>query len=152
MQTKQQLKQRVIHAVCYELILLIIGTPLLSLLLKANLLHTTVLWVIMSVISVFWNMLFNHYFEKIEKFQGWTQRTVAIRILHAIGFEGGLLIFTVPIIAWMMNLSLINALLLDIGLAMSIMVYTFIYQWCYDIIAERYMKKSASLSKMSKCK
>ncbi|KAA8734982.1 chlorhexidine efflux PACE transporter AceI [Acinetobacter qingfengensis] len=138
MQAKQQLKHRIIHAVCYELILLIIGTPLLSLFLKQNLTHTTILWIIMSITSVFWNMFFNFGFEKLETRAGWTERTVMIRILHAIGFEGGLLIFTVPMIAWMLNMSLFHALLLDIGLALSIVIFTFIYQWCYDVIMQRY--------------
>ena len=92
----------------------------------------------MTIVALIWNMLFNHGFEKFEKARGWKERTVKIRILHAIGFEGGLLIATVPMIAWMLDMSLWHALILDIGLAMSIMVYTFIYQWCYDILKVKY--------------
>lgn len=138
MLAKQQLKQRVIHALCYELILLVIGTPILSLVLGQSMAHTGALWIMMSVTAVFWNMGFNHVFEKIERAKGWAKRTIKIRILHAMGFEGGLLIFTVPMIAWMMNMSLWQALWLDIGLALSIMLYTFIYQWCYDSIMAKY--------------
>lgn len=137
MKINQQLKQRIIHAVCYELILLVIGTPILGLVLGTSLTHTGILWIMMSVTAVIWNMFFNHGFEKFEQYKGWKNRTIKIRILHAIGFEGGLLIFTVPMIAWMMNMSLWNALWLDIGLALSIMIYTFIYQWCYDGIMQR---------------
>lgn len=142
MQINPQLKQRVIHAMSYEAILLIIGTPLLSLFLKESLSHTGALWIMMSVTAMFWNIIFNYGFERFERFQGWTIRTIPIRILHAIGFEGGLLLFTVPIIAWMMDMSLWHALLLDIGLALSILVYTFIYQWCYDIIMQKYFKSA----------
>lgn len=145
MSAKQKLKQRIIHALCYELILLGIGAPLLSLFLKESLTHMGILWVMMSITALLWNMVFNHGFEKFEKAQGWQQRTIPIRILHAIGFEGGLLLFTVPVIAWMLNMSLLDALILDIGLAMSIMVYTFIYQWCYDIIIQRYFAKKQTV-------
>lgn len=138
MQARQQLKRRIIHALCYELILLVIGTPLLSFFLQESLTHTGILWILMSVTALIWNMFFNHMFEKYELYVGWTERTVAIRILHALGFEGGLLVFTVPMIAWMMNMTLWEALILDIGLALSIMVYTFIFQWCYDIIMSKY--------------
>lgn len=144
MKINQQLKQRIIHASCYELILLVIGTPILGLVLGTSLTHTGILWVMMSITAVIWNMVFNHGFEKFEQQQGWKHRTIKIRILHAVGFEGGLLIFTVPMIAWMMNMSLWNALWLDIGLALSIMVYTFIYQWCYDSIMQRQLNAKAN--------
>ncbi len=132
-----QLKHRIIHALSYEAILLVIGTPLLSWILNKDLTHTGVLWVIMSVIAMLWNMVFNFGFERFERKMQW-DRTLPVRILHAIGFEGGLIIFTVPIIAWMMDISLWQALILDIALAMSIVVYTFIFQWCHDKIMQRY--------------
>lgn len=61
-----------------------------------------------------------------------------MRILHAIGFEGGLLIATVPMIAYMLQMSVIDALILDIGLTLCILVYTFIFQWCYDHIEDKF--------------
>lgn len=142
MQVNEQLKQRIIHATCYELILLVIGTPLLSLFLKESLSQTGILWVLMSITALFWNMVFNYFFEKFERYQGWTKRTILIRIFHAIGFEGGLLIFTVPMIAWLMNMSLWQALMVDIGLVFAIVGYTFVYQWCYDIIMARRANKA----------
>lgn len=142
MKSNSELKQRVIHALCYEVILLVIGTPILSMILGHSLSHTGALWVMMSVTAVIWNMVFNHFFEKFEKFRGWSERTIKVRVMHAIGFEGGLLVATVPMIAWMLDMSLWNALILDIGLALSIMVYTFIYQWCYDIIKVKYFSQT----------
>jgi uncharacterized membrane protein len=58
--------------------------------------------------------------------------------MHAIGFEGGLMLATIPIIAYMMNMSFIEALILDFALTMCILVYTFIFQWCYDTIENRF--------------
>ena len=37
----------------------------------------------------------------------------SVRILHAVGFEGGLMLATIPIIAYMMKMSFIDALILD---------------------------------------
>jgi uncharacterized membrane protein len=45
---------------------------------------------------------------------------------------------TIPIIAYIMNMSFIEALILDFGLTMCILVYTFIFQWCYDTIENRF--------------
>jgi uncharacterized membrane protein len=132
------LKHRLIHAVCYELLLLCIGTPLLSLFLARTLSHTTLLWLMMTLSAIVWNMLFNHGFEKLERWVGWRQRGIGLRIAHALGFEGGLLLFTVPMIAWMLQLSWLHALCLDLGLALCIVVYTFFYQWAYDLIMAKY--------------
>ncbi|MEG2127879.1 MAG: chlorhexidine efflux PACE transporter AceI [Acinetobacter sp.] len=130
-------RRRLIHAISYEVILLVIIAIALSFIFSMPLEVTGVLGVIMAVISVIWNMIFNHYFEKVEHKYQW-KRTIPVRILHAVGFEGGLMLATIPIIAYMMKMSFIDALILDFGLTMCILVYTFIFQWCYDLIEERF--------------
>ena len=130
-------RRRLIHAISYEVILLVIIAIALSFIFSMPLEVTGILGVIMAVISVIWNMIFNHYFEKVEHKYQW-KRTIPLRILHAIGFEGGLMLATIPIIAYMMKMSFIDALILDFGLTMCILVYTFIFQWCYDMVEERF--------------
>ena len=130
-------RRRLIHAISYEVILLVIIAIALSFIFSMPLEVTGILGVIMAVISVIWNMIFNHYFEKVEHKYQW-KRTIPVRILHAIGFEGGLMLATIPIIAYMMKMSFIDSLILDFGLTMCILVYTFIFQWCYDLIEERF--------------
>ncbi|ENU27391.1 MULTISPECIES: chlorhexidine efflux PACE transporter AceI [Acinetobacter] len=130
-------RRRLIHAISYEVILLVIIAIALSFIFSMPLEVTGILGVIMAVISVIWNMIFNHYFEKVEHKYQW-KRTIPVRILHAIGFEGGLMLATIPIIAYMMKMSFIDALILDFGLTMCILVYTFIFQWCYDMVEERF--------------
>ena len=130
-------KRRLIHAISYEVILLVIIAIALSFIFSMPLEVTGILGVIMAIISVIWNMIFNHYFEKVEHKYQW-KRTIPVRILHAVGFEGGLMLATIPIIAYMMKMSFIDALILDFGLTMCILVYTFIFQWCYDMEEERF--------------
>ncbi len=130
-------RRRLIHAISYEVILLVIIAIALSFIFSMPLEVTGVLGVIMAVISVIWNMIFNHYFEKVEHKYQW-KRTIPVRILHAVGFEGGLMLATIPIIAYMMKMSFIDALILDFGLTMCILVYTFIFQRCYHLIEERF--------------
>lgn len=129
-------KRRIIHALSYEIILLVIIAIALSMIFKMPLEVTGLLGIAMAVTSVIWNMVFNHYFEKFEaKHQ--LKRTVKIRILHAIGFEGGLMLATIPMVAYAMNMTIWQAILLDFSLTTCILVYTFIFQWFYDIIEER---------------
>ena len=129
-------KRRIIHALSYEVILLVIIAIALSFIFDVPMEVTGSLGIAMAVTSVVWNMIFNHFFEKFEhKHQ--LKRTVKIRILHAIGFEGGLMLATIPMVAYAMKMSIWQAIVLDFGLTMCILIYTFIFQWCYDHLEMR---------------
>lgn len=125
--------RRIVHALSYEIILLVIIAIALSYIFQLPMEVTGTLGVAMAVTSVVWNMLFNHYFEKIEaKHQ--LKRTIKVRIAHAIGFEGGLMLATIPMVAYALEMSLWQAILTDLSLTLCILVYTFIFQWCHDQI------------------
>ncbi|WP_216934895.1 chlorhexidine efflux PACE transporter AceI, partial [Acinetobacter sp. BY484] len=126
-------KRRLIHALSYEVILLVIIAIALSFIFNLPMQITGVLGIAMAITSVIWNMLFNHYFEKFEARHG-LKRTVKVRIAHAIGFEGGLMLATIPMVAYALHMSLAQAFLLDLVLTLCILVYTFIFQWAYDHI------------------
>lgn len=126
-------KRRIIHALSYEVILLVIIAIALSYIFDMPMEVTGSLGIVMAVTSVVWNMVFNHFFEKYEAKRNLT-RTVKVRIFHAIGFEGGLMLATIPMVAYAMNMTLWQAIVLDFSLTLCILVYTFIFQWCYDHI------------------
>lgn len=126
-------KRRIIHALSYEFILLVIIALALSFIFHLPLEVTGGLGIAMAVTSVVWNMVFNYYFEKFEA-KRQLQRTIGVRVLHAIGFEGGLMLATIPMVAYALNMPLWQAVLTDLGLTLCILVYTFIFQWCYDHI------------------
>lgn len=126
-------KRRWVHALSYEVILLVIIALVLSYMFEMPMQVTGGLGIAMAVTSVLWNMLFNHYFEKFEaKHQ--LHRTFKIRILHAIGFEGGLMLATIPMVAYALEISMLQAILIDLLMTLSILLYTFIFQYCYDHI------------------
>ncbi len=134
-------KRRIIHALSYEIILLVIIAIALSFIFEVPMEVTGTLGIAMAVTSVIWNMVFNHFFEKYEQKKKF-KRTIKVRILHAIGFEGGLMIATIPMVAYAMNMSILQAVILDLGLTSCILVYTFIFQWCYDLIEARITPKA----------
>ena len=134
-------KRRIIHALSYEIILLVIIAIALSFIFEVPMEVTGTLGIAMAVTSVIWNMVFNHFFEKYEQKKKF-KRTIKVRILHAIGFEGGLMIATIPMVAYAMNMSILQAVILDLGLTSCILVYTFIFQWCYDLIEARITLKA----------
>ncbi|MCF9009917.1 PACE efflux transporter, partial [Pseudomonas carnis] len=67
---------------------------------------------------------------------GWT------RVLHALLFEGGLILLAVPLIAALMKISLLEAFILDIGVLLFFLPYTYVYHWGYDVLREKFAGKT----------
>ncbi len=85
-----------------------------------------------SLIAVLWNLVFNAAFERWESRQRVRGRSRARRLAHAIGFEGGLALWLVPFMAWWLEVGLWQALLLDLGLLLFFLAYTFVFTWVFD--------------------
>jgi len=85
-----------------------------------------------SLIAVVWNLVFNALFERWEARQAVRGRSRARRVAHAIGFEGGLGLWLVPFMAWWLGVGLWQALLLDLGLLLFFLLYTFAFTWVFD--------------------
>lgn len=130
----QGLKRRVVYISLYEGIAIVAAGAGLALMSGQGLGHSGVLAVIASVIAVLWNLSFNALFERWESRQTLRGRSVRRRIAHAIGFEGGLVAFLVPVFAWWLDVSLWDALVMDLGLVVFFLVYTFVFNWAFDAI------------------
>ena len=52
--------------------------------------------------------------------------------MHGIGFEGGLVFILVPIMAWWLKISLLEAFLADLGLLIFFFIYTIAFTWVFD--------------------
>ena len=85
-------------------------------------------------IAIVWNLLFNTLFERWEARQPVRGRSVRRRVLHAIGFEGGMVVFLVPIFAWWFDINLLQALIMDLGLLVFFLFYTFVFNWGFDLV------------------
>ena len=93
-----------------------------------------VLAVAASAIAVVWNMVFNTLFERWESRQAQRGRTLRRRLAHAVGFEGRLVLALVPMMAWWFNVTLWQALVMDLGLIVFFLCYTFAFNWVFDRI------------------
>ncbi|WP_174873257.1 multidrug/biocide efflux PACE transporter [Vogesella oryzae] len=134
------LRERIFHAVLYEVCAMALLVPLGSWLGDADLAHIGALGLMMSTIAMLWNMLFNALFERLERRYHW-QRNPTVRSLHAIGFEGGMLLLTIPLVAWWLECSLWQALLLDVGVLLFFLPYTYVFNWSYDHTRARLMAR-----------
>ena len=128
----QGVKRRLIYVTLYELIAIGAATMGLALLTGQGAGHSSVVAVAASAIAIVWNIVFNWAFERWEARQPVRGRSVARRVAHAIGFEGGLVVFLVPFFAWWLNVSLWEALVLDAGFIVFFLVYTFVFSWVFD--------------------
>ena len=94
-----------------------------------------VLGLMFSVLAMAWNLLFNWLFDHWElRFRPGRKRTVALRVIHAVLFELVLLIAGVFLIAWWLDMGLLAALVLDVGMSAFFVVYAFAFNWAYDMI------------------
>lgn len=128
----QGIKRRVIHTLSFEVIALIIAVPLFTWVLGTGLKHIGIMTLVMSLIAMIWNMSFNKLFELWEARQRSQHRTIKRRVMHALCFEGGLLVATLPLIAWWMQMSIWQALLTDLGFMLFFLIYGFVFNWSFD--------------------
>ncbi|AEG71110.1 multidrug/biocide efflux PACE transporter [Ralstonia solanacearum] len=130
--------ERVLYALAFELIATLICAPLLSWLMGQPLAQMGALTILFALAAMAWNMVFNAAFECIERRCGWA-RTLTVRAAHAVAFEGGLVVLLVPLGAWWLGVSLLEALLLDIGLMLFFLPYTFFFNLAYDNLRARWV-------------
>lgn len=130
----QGVKRRVVYVGLYELVAIVLSAILLKLISNADTANSLGIAVAASAIAILWNLAFNYGFERWEKRHKYQGRSLGIRVLHAVGFEGGLVVFLVPVLAWWLEVSFIEAFLLDLGLLVFFLFYTFIFNWAFDAV------------------
>ncbi len=124
--------RRVVQAVLYELVAIAMVTPSIALLFGESSGSALGLSVVMSSMALTWNYTFNALFEWWERRQTVKGRSALRRLVHGLGFEGGLGVFLIPVIAWWLQTSLWNALLIEAGFLLFFMVYTVAFTWLFD--------------------
>lgn len=129
----QGAKRRIVYITLYEGIAVVV-TSLALALLGHSLGQAGVASIATSAIALLWNLAWNWLFEQWERRQSRKGRSLGRRVAHAIGFEGGLVLFIVPLFAWWLQISWWEALVLDAGLIVFFLVYTFVYNWAFDRI------------------
>lgn len=141
-------RDRIRHAVGFEIIALILSIPIMSFFFDFDIKDIGVIAIVGSIIATIWNYGFNTVFDKgMVKFKRSTFKTPAIRVLHVLLFEGGLLLLYLPMVSWYLGISLWQAFIMDGSLVGFYLAYTFSYNWAYDKIFPiqyfKYVKNSA---------
>ncbi|MDH0649048.1 PACE efflux transporter [Pseudomonas sp. GD03858] len=124
--------RKVVQAILYEAIAVACVAPALEFAFGAGMAQSTVLSILMSAIAMSWNMAYNWAFERWEARQHKRNRTFLRRLLHALGFEGGLVLILLPLVAYWLDIGLWAALVTNLALFVFFFVYAFVFQWGFD--------------------
>ena len=114
---------------------LLLITPPFVWLSGVSLLDSLGLLAAIALLAAVWNALYNTSFDWVEgRLTGRTsdQRPVVLRVVHALGFEGGLLIASLPVVMAWTGMDWLQALVADIGLAAAYVVYAYVFNLGYD--------------------
>jgi uncharacterized membrane protein len=126
---------RIRHAISFEVLALLIVTPMGAWLFDKPLQEIGVVTVVSASIATAWNYVYNLGFDHaMQRLRGTVQKTVPIRVLHAVTFEVGLLFVLMPFIAWYLGVSLMEAFLIDVSFAVFYLIYAFVFNWVYDVV------------------
>ncbi|NWB50293.1 multidrug/biocide efflux PACE transporter [Pseudomonas gingeri] len=133
--------ERVLQAIGFEVFAVLLCTPLFAWAMSKPLLEMGVVTVANCFIALVWNVVFNGMFDRMRARFALAQN-LWTRLLHALLFEGGLVVVSVPLVAWWLDLSLLTALLLDIGVLLFFLPYTYLYHWAYDGVRARLLLRT----------
>lgn len=126
--------RKIVYALSFETIGIAVSTLGLLLLSDAGPTDSLVLSAFASTIAMTWSFIFNLIFEAWEARQTTKGRSLARRAVHALGFEGGLVLLMLPLMAWWLDVSLLQALVYESGLIAIFIAYTYVFTWAFDRI------------------
>jgi uncharacterized membrane protein len=126
---------RIRQAVSFEVIGLIVVIGFGTLMLGYSMKDFGLLGAIGATIATAWNYVYNLLFDHaLLKYTGTPKKTMKLRVAHAVGFELGLMVVFLPIIVRILDASLMEALIVDLGFIAFYLVYAFVFTWAYDTL------------------
>ncbi|WP_371344849.1 PACE efflux transporter [Ancylobacter sp. IITR112] len=126
---------RIRHVISFEIVALSIITPLGAWAFGVPMLDMGAIGAGAALIAAAWNYVFNLGFDHaLARLRGSVRKTLALRVLHAILFEAGLVLVLVPFVAWYLGVGLVEAFLMDLALTLFFLVYAFLFNWAYDAL------------------
>lgn len=125
---------RVRYTIVFEVLLICMMAPTVAYVLDRKATDVGALAVVLSLKAMLVSFVYNYLYDRIDVSYGRvpTERKMLARACHAIGFELILTATSLPIIVWWLQTGWLTALAMDLVLVAFVVVFTFIYTWCYD--------------------
>lgn len=145
---KKSMLERILHAVSFEVIAIAITAPIGAWLLGRSILEMGSVAIVLSTIAmllnVIYNMIFDHFWPLSKG-----PRSVGVRVTHAVGFEFSFVLVGLPIVAIMLNMTLWDAFMLELGFFAFFLFYTYAFNWIFDKLRERWFERKAQAASMA---
>lgn len=93
------------------------------------------LLLVLALLAALWNGGYNSlcdWFESRVAGRTADRRPGWLRLAHALGFEGGFIVISLPVVAWWTGMDWLSALLADLALALAYVCYAFMFNLGYD--------------------
>jgi uncharacterized membrane protein len=127
-------RRKIIYAVSFETLGTLLASVALMLMADADAGSSLVLSVLTATIALSWSFVFNTVFEAWEARQPVKGRSLRRRTIHALLFEGGLVLISIPVMAWWLEVGYLEALVYEAGLIALFIGYTYVFTWGFDRI------------------
>ncbi len=127
---------RIRHAIVFEGVLLLLTVMILTGLFNQSVTHMGTFGIIMAFMAMGWNYVYNYAFDHalVYKKQPLYPRGFKLRAFHAVCFEIGFMLVSVPFTMVWMNFTFIQALTFDIAFTIAVLIYALIFNYAYDMI------------------
>lgn len=124
--------RRVVYVAGYEVLSVLFSVFVMSSMLGHGGGQSTLTAILLSTAATIWNYLWNTMFEAYERRVGATGRGLSARVAHALGYEGGVLVVTIPLVSFMLGMSFLEAAMLEFGLLVFFLIFTAVYAATFD--------------------
>ncbi|SUI46745.1 Predicted membrane protein [Shewanella algae] len=138
MEISMTIQERIFQALLFEAIALILLIPVASWATGSAVGTMAGVSVFLSLCAIVWNYFYNLGFDRLYG-NNRDARGIGLRLLHTLGFEGGLILVTVPAIAWALETSLLNAFFIEAGILVFFFCYNPLFNWFYDSLRLKYV-------------
>jgi uncharacterized membrane protein len=125
-------RRKIVYAVSFETLGTLLASVALMLMSDASAGSSLALSVLTATIALSWSFVFNSVFEAWEARQPVKGRSLRRRAVHALLFEGGLVLICIPVMAWWLQVGYLEALVYEAGLIALFILYTYLFTWGFD--------------------
>lgn len=134
--TSTSVRVRVAHTVGYEAFAVLLLAPVMAWVMDKPIATAGAVTVTLSCMAMAWNVVYN---VMVDRYAGAdrSQWKFGAFALHGIGFEVGIIVLCLPVVAWMLSISLLQAFVMEIGFFVLILPYTMIYNWAFYKVKAR---------------
>lgn len=132
--TLSPVKRRLVYVTVFEILAISLSTILLMLVSSGNAAQSLPVAIVVSITAVIWNFIYNTFFERVERRWQVKVRTLGVRSIHAMGFEGGLLLICLALYMVWYDVGLWQAFLMEFILLLFFLIYTFTFTLIFDKI------------------